>query len=172
MPPTIEKEHERLLGSKEFKGFHQGHPDAYLAHAFIMSDNDQWSEWQFGYYLKDKDEVVSFIMEDRISATSPQEIFKKDKRSLGMLELEKVNHSLDEATEKGKALVKEKYPGEVLSKIIVIIQVVEQGQVFNLTFISMSFNIINVRLSTTDLELKHLEKRSLMELGKTGGKAS
>ncbi|NOZ80808.1 MAG: hypothetical protein GXP63_03985 [DPANN group archaeon] len=169
---TLKDTHDRLQKAEVFLDFQKEHPDAYLAHAFIMADQDAWSEWQLGYYLKGKDTISTFFMDDEITQSPASEIFKKDKRPLGGLELDKVNFTLDKALEKARALLKKDHAGEIITKTLVILQTLEQGQVFNITFVSQAFNTINVKLATDSLDVKQVKKQSLLDMGKSLSKAS
>jgi len=165
----LKQEYERLLESKEYKQFIEESPEAYLAHAFLMKDYDQkHSEplWQFGYYLRKNDRIVSFYMESDIKKSIETEIFKKNRKELLPFDMAKVKKRSEEAIEKALEIVKEDFKGEIPTKIILIAQTLNIGQVFNITVLTHAFNTINIKFDTETLEEKSRSRDSVLNLGK------
>jgi uncharacterized membrane protein YkoI len=92
-----------------------------------------------------------------------EEAFKEGK-SIELLELNKVNISLDEALDIAEKKRKEKYPSEIIYKSIVILQNIGV-QVWNITLISMSFNIVNIKVDSETGEVVSSNMHSILNLG-------
>jgi hypothetical protein len=152
-----------LEKSKVFKDFKKENPLSYLTHAFVMFDGEDRSEWQLGFYLKKKDLLVTFFILDEIKKSPESKIFKDNKKMLKELNLDKINHNLDEAMEKAKALQKEKYHNHLPVKSVVILQNLDEGQIYNITLITQDFNTINIKLDSATLEVKSEKICSILD---------
>jgi len=150
----------KLEGSKVFKDFLDENPDHYLAHAFMMYGTD---EWQIGYYGKKEDKVVVFMVQEGedVKRNPAEEVFKKPESKIKELNLEDVKIDLEEAIGIADKLMKEKYPVENVTKTIVIVQNLDKV-VYNLTIVTHTFNIINVKINAGSGEIISESKHSIL----------
>lgn len=140
--------------SEEFKSIDSDH---YLVHVFRMMGPEQSEDCQIGYYNKKIDKIIVFDYNDgNITATPPQEAFK-EKNYIAALDLSKVKVTMDEALNKAQQVVKNNYPAHLLSKAIVLLQKLpEFGQIWNITVITHTFNVINIKINAETSEvIKH-----------------
>lgn len=157
----------KLEKNKLFLEWKKENNDSYLAHIFRMVDKANENIWQFGYYNND-DSITTFIMEnDSVKEIPEQEIFKKDKRKLAKLDINKIGISFDEAVEKAKKLQQEKYKQHPIMNIIAILQTIEDGQIFNVTFVTQTFGTLNIHISSETGEIKSDKFVSMMEVAKS-----
>ena len=156
----------KLEQSKIFVDWKKDNVDSYLAHIFRMLDDANKDMWQFGYYNKD-DTITTFIMDgEKVNEVPEQEIFKKDKHKLEALDIDNIKIGFDEATEKANQLQQEKYKQHPIMKTIVILQKLPEGQVFNVTFVTKTFNTLNVRMDSSSGAVVKEKLTSLMEIAK------
>ena len=80
----IKKILERVESSNKFKAWKK--KNYYLAYMFASSKE----EWQVGYYNKEKDNMISFQVADKITKNLESDVFK-EKKTVRKLDLEKVN---------------------------------------------------------------------------------
>jgi len=134
---------EKVKSSKEFKDYQKEHPDSYLCSIFMTEQQTQLS-----FYDKKTKLVTSFkIEEDKVILIGKDEkIFQKEKKDLEELHLEDIAVDLNKAKELIDDILKEKYPNETPTKDIIILQVINSKIVWNITKITSTFNIINIRL--------------------------
>lgn len=140
--------------SKEFKTLE---PDHYLVHIFRMMDADKSEDCQVGYYNKKSDKIIVFdYLEGSVKMMPPEEAFK-EKNYIAALDLSKVKISMDDALNTAQQVVKENYPAHLLSKAIVLLQKLpEFGQIWNITVITHTFQVINIKIdSETGKTIKH-----------------
>jgi len=140
--------------SEDFKNID---PDHYLVHIFRMMGPDKSEDCQIGYYSKKVDKIIVFdYNEGIIKATPPQEAFK-EKNYIAALDLSKVKVSMDDALNTAQQVVKENYPAHLLSKAIVLLQKLpEFGQIWNITVITHTFQVINIKVDAkTGKTIKH-----------------
>ena len=88
---------EKLHKSTEFKEWVGSHADFYLAHAFVMQDEQNRGIWQIGYFNDKIDKMITFIMEnDKISITPEQDVMKASQKIVELVPSD-VKISVDEA---------------------------------------------------------------------------
>jgi hypothetical protein len=162
----------QLQKNKIFTEWKKENKDSYLAHVFRMLDEANEKLWQFGYYNKD-DSITTFILdENEISEIPEQEIFKKSKKKLGKLDMGKVKVSFEDALKKAEDVQNKKYKQHPIMKKIIILQTIDDGQVFNMTFVTQTFGTINIHIDSETGKVKSDKFTSLMDIARVekGGK--
>lgn len=158
---TIKKVEE----SKAFKSFIKKHPDYYLVHCFTMpSEGEKKYRWELGYYSKKTDKMVVFETDPKIKARPEEESFKKP-GTINKLEPTKIRISVSKALDTCNELIKAKYPQQIITKKIIILQHLNK-QVFNITLVTKSFNILNIKIDSATGKVLHENIQSIMSLGK------
>lgn len=141
---------QKIESMKEFQEWKGKHKHYYLAHAFVMLDEPNKGIWQIGYYDKESNKVATVILEgDKVSFVPDQEILQATQH-ITELKPADVKLTVDKAIEAAKACIKENYPKEMPVKSFFIIQHLDEGTVFNVTFLTQSFKTINIKISTSD----------------------
>lgn len=158
----IIKEYTRLIEFDLFKEFISLNDKFYLGHIYTMSGADNAASLEFGFYNEDTDKIVVFETSP-LRKRDEEEAFKEG-RTINLLDLSSVKVSLEEALEIAEKTRKEKYPSEIIYKSIMILQNIGT-QVWNITLISMSFNIINIRIDAETGEVLQTNIHSIMNLG-------
>ncbi len=143
-----------IESSEEFKKID---PDHYLVHIFRMMDADKSEDCQVGYYNKKSDRIIVFEYNDNnVKALPPEEAFK-EKNFIAPLDLKKIECSMDEALNMAQDVVKNNYPAHLISKAIVLLQKLpEFGQIWNITVITHTFQVINIKINAENSQvIKH-----------------
>lgn len=152
-----------LQNHKEFSKWKKAHPDSFLCHCFKMYDDPNKDEWQIGYYNPD-DKITTFIVaENSVKVMEESEVFKKPGTKVNQLNIDDIKCDEQTALETAKDIVKKKYPNEMISKEILIIQNLEIGSVFNITFVTKSLNTINIKIDTITKKILEDRITSLMD---------
>ena len=158
---NLKEKKQELEATAFYKEWKQKHPDAYLAHFFIISEN----EVQLGYYEPAADTMWTFtpgitnIAEDK-------EIFKEQK-TIPMLEILQVKIGVEEAKQKAQEYQKEKYPRDPISKDIVVLQTLDGKAIYNMTLITLTFKMLNLRIDATTGEVVLENMQPIMNLVQT-----
>ena len=140
---------EEIESTEEFKEWKKNHPDFYLAHAFVMKEQDN-EMWNIGYYDKNTNKMETIVKQgDNISFIPEQEILKASQEII-QLNPDEVKISPEEALETAKECIKENYPKEPVLKHFFIIQHLEGATVYNITYVTQTFKTINIKVSVTD----------------------
>ena len=156
---------EILEKDTKFSDWKKKNEKSYLAHIFRMFDKANENIWQFGYYNSD-DTITTFILEnDEVKEIPEQEIFKKDKKVLDPINLEKIKISFEDAVETAKRIQQEKYKQHPIMKTIAILQKLN-SQVFNITFVTKTFGTLNIHVDSEDGKLVSDKFTSLMDIAK------
>ena len=148
---SLKKEVEETPRYKEWK---QKNSDSYFVSAFFIGEDfsPKSKQWQFDFYEPNKDKVVSFIYGSD-QAVKEEEIFKKTKDKIPELLLENLKIDLEKAIDIVEKINKSKHPGETATKRLFILQVLESKSVWNITYISSSFNILNIKIDAISGEV-------------------
>ena len=148
---------ERVESSEEFKVWKK--TDYYLAYMFASSKDD----WQVGYYNKNGDNMTTFQVSEAVSKLPESEVFK-EKKTVKELDLEKVKVDFEEAVNKCVEEHSKLHPMGVVSKQIIILQHLKQGQVWNVTFLTTTMNTTNIKLDSSTGKIISKETFSLGDL--------
>jgi hypothetical protein len=149
--------------SEEYQTFIKNDPKNYLVHMFCMRDAHEAKDWQVGYYLKNSDKVTVFdYQEDKISILPAEEALK-EKRHIPPLKIEDIKIDVDAAMDTVEDILKKNYSAESIVKAIVLLQnLPEYGQLWNITVITLTFHVINIKINAISGELIKHTKESLL----------
>lgn len=156
---------EKLEDSEDFKHWRKDHKDMYLVHGFTMMANykEDPMNWQIGYYDKKEDKITPIEIGAGINIGSPQEAFKKNE-SILELDAKKVKITARKALDDNEKARLEKYAKENPMKIFVIVQNIEEGQVWNITTATQSMNTINTKIDAETGEIKSVKTENFMQM--------
>ncbi len=127
--------------SPEFAEWKKSNTDVYLTSAFSMFSEEEEKEWLISYYNGKKDTITTFSGE----SSTEEEAFKKE-GGIPELKLEDVKMSEEDALKAAKAVLTNNY-SEKPQKVVMVLQNLDSEVLWNLTFITVAFKVVNVRLS-------------------------
>lgn len=133
----------------EFKEWHYKHPDAKPVHVFLMLDPELPVKYDVGFFDFKREVMSSFIVDEKMEhaeVTETKEIFTKDNQRIKPLEEERVKIGFKEAFEVSRKLQQEKYKQHEPLKEVVILQNLAEGQVWNITYITQTFQTLNIKV--------------------------
>jgi hypothetical protein len=135
----------------------------YLAHFFIMLNDkfEPMTNWQVGFYNKEKDHVVSFDIGQEITKTESR-AFKHVEHKVSELKLAEVKVDFEETLALTKDFLKNKFPGNDPVKVVVLLQSIKGVATWNVTFISAAFNVLNIKLNASNKKIISHEFSSLL----------
>jgi hypothetical protein len=152
---------EQLQKSDMFKSWKKENAHSYLVHGFILYESGN-EEWQIGYYDKDKNKITTFRIEKgkSIEKNPEADILKEKNETINEVNLNNVKITLKEAIMVADGYQQEKYPAEKPLKKIALIQHLKVGQVWNITFLTKSYNTLNIKIdSSTGKVVEHTLQR-------------
>ena len=140
----LKEQIESVEKSPEFKK----HKNLYLAHVFFMLDEPNKDIVQVGYCTPEQ-KIVTFVIDGKKITAIPEAMpYKNPKAKIRKLEMSNVKVGLEDALKAAKEIQEKKYRQHVPFKQIIILQNIDEGQVWNITFITQSFNTLNIKIST------------------------
>jgi hypothetical protein len=160
---------DKLINTKEFKEWKDSHNKSYLAHLFNLNDDLNKNIWQIGFY-NPNDTITTFILEGNdIKIVDDEKVFKKTKKKVHKLDVDKVNIDFDRALKIADEFQKNNYKGNDPSKVILILQNVADNIIYNITYITIAINILNIKIDACSGEIISHELNPLMQFtGKAG----
>ncbi|MBI1969236.1 hypothetical protein HYS48_00960 [Candidatus Woesearchaeota archaeon] len=158
---------EAVENSHIFQQWKKKYPTAFLSFLFAAIDQQQ-REWQVGFYDEKEDAVTTFQLGEEIILIPPEKVFKAPGSKVLELHLEKVKVDLASCLEKVAILQKLKYPLEIPIKRIAILQHLDMGQVYNVTYITQTFKTLNVKVDAATEEI--LQDQLISIIQPPGGK--
>lgn len=145
----VKKAIVELMDGDVFKAWHADNPGAKAVHFFAFYEQNFMKDCQVGFYDNDKDVMNTFIIsKDNVEITPEPEIFREKKHEIKELSLDKIKTTTDQVLEILNKLMKEKYKSEIADKLFFVLQNIDEGQVWNLTTITKSFNTLNVKIDS------------------------
>lgn len=139
---------KRLKDSKEFKEWQKKNKDSFLAHIFKMLDDENKDDWQIGFYNKE-DTITSFILTPKsIKIADSENIFKKPEAKIQKLDEEQIKIDITEALQTAEKIQTTEFKQETPFKIITILQKIDIGQVYNITYVTQTFKVLNFKISS------------------------
>lgn len=167
MLSQIKKQLEKLQQSEEFKSSKE---KGYLCSVFIMVDfsilknkeQNQKLAWQFDFYNKEKDTITSYISEPEIKKVNDEsEVYKEEKEKIlqelkltsNFIEFEKILSTAE------SSLIEQK---ETPNKTIIILQINNSKPLWNLSFVTNNFNLINIKIDALNSEILENKKVELL----------
>ena len=135
-----------LFASDTFKNWQKKNKKCYLAHFFAEFDQKLApGHWQVGFYDKEKDTIATFFVEGEVTMHPSAEVFK-DGGVVLELDTGEVKVTAAEGLEKARFLQKKKYSPHSPIKGIIILQHLDIGVVWNITFITQAFAALTVKV--------------------------
>lgn len=138
-----------LRDTAKFKGWQSKNPDAKLVHVFMMLEPGADVKYDIGFFDFGKELMTSFVIDDSFSnveINESKEVFTKDKQSIKPLEEDRIKLSFKDAFEISHKVQKEKYKQHEPIKEIIILQNLDVGQVWNITYVTKTFETLNIKV--------------------------
>jgi len=134
-----------------FKEWKHKNKNTYLSYAFKIPQEMDANEWQLGFYDKKKDNITTFVITgDTVNIRPEEELFKNEEMEVNEIEIDKVRMTFDNVVLKGSEFQQKNYPKDKSIKTIAILQNLPNfGNVWNLTYITESFNTLNMKIDAS-----------------------
>lgn len=153
--------------SVQYEGFRLNDPESFLAHVFFMEDVGQEGEFQVGYYNPVKQRMTTFELHGSEWVMLPDlEVFSYPGAAILPLDPSLVKCDAAEMMSKAQEVQQDLYPGNMIIKKILILQHLSIGQVFNISFITRAFKVINLKFDSETGKLKKHHMDSLLSVTK------
>ena len=153
----------KLEFSEEFRNYLKKNPKAYLISGFLIMDE---GDWQIDYYNPNNGLVTAFLVREKIKVKPEAQAFQEKEKKIEKLDIEKVKLDFERAMEIVEKIRQDKYGNEIPNKKIIVLQNLEDyGQVWNITFITSSFNTLNVKIDSENGMIRSENLSSVINFG-------
>lgn len=156
------KKLEKLESSDVFKGWKKKNSNAKLAH-FFVNINSGAESWEIGFYDEKNNVMTHFIVDDVVSLGNSEKPLKYEDTKIVVLDLNKVDISLKNALAVANSLIKKEYPKHKSVRILALLQSIKDVQVWNITFISASFDTLNIKVDADNGDVISHKSISLID---------
>ncbi|MFP4567430.1 MAG: hypothetical protein ACLFN8_00645 [Candidatus Woesearchaeota archaeon] len=154
----IFKDYEKLKTNTEYKKFQRDEPDYYLVHILIPDDN---SSLEFGFFSPKKNKIIVF--KTNPYQKMPEDDAFKEGKTITELDINNIKINFKDAMNKAQEILKKDHSAELVKKKIILLQHIQED-VWNLTFICTSLNIINIRINAKTGTVIRNHKDSLLNM--------
>ena len=156
---------KKLESSSEFKEWKGKNKEMYLVHGFAMlgSCKEDPMNWQIGYFDEKDDKITPMEVNGGVSIGQPQDVFKKSE-TIKKLDAKKVKINLGKALEENEKIRLEKYAKETPVKVFVVLQNIEEGQVWNITTATNTMNTINTKIDAGTGKVLSVKTENFMQM--------
>ena len=153
-----------LEKDKKFKDWRDKNKEFFLTNAFIMiQGSDKINKIQIGYCNKKEDKITSFIVDKEKIEMFSDEIFKEPDAKVEKIDIKNVRISIKEALKEANKAQKKYYANAVSTKKILLLQNQGKGDIWNITFITNSLEILHFNIDCKKGGLLMHEKTSLLQ---------
>lgn len=165
--PTPSELHNKLINNSLFQTWKKSHANAYLSHFFcsITSALTKKSAWELGYYDPASNKITIFIplKADEFEIKPEDSIFKQDTTTIEPLLLEKIQISFEKSQEIFQINFPIQFPKQQLGDGFIILQCLNQKNVWNYTFITKTIQFINLKINAITAELESIQTVDLVD---------
>lgn len=143
---TIKEAYNKLLKKEK--------PNGFLCSVFVMCAPNETEnlDWQLDFYNEKEDTINSYLIKENTieKLNIESKPFKEENKKINKLNLDNVKIDYKEAL-----AIAEKENKESISKIIILLQNINT-EVWNISFFTLSFNLINIKIDAKNKKI--LEK--------------
>ena len=152
------QEYKQLINSEKFKSWKNKSKDAYLCSVFLLKDEEKSSDWQFDYYLLEKNKMTTFIVGKNIEVSKNQKIFSSSKK-IEEINLKDIKFPFDNVVK----LVMPRYKDKRFVKEIIIVQSLDSRLLWNVSLVTTDFYLINIKVDAINGKIIEETSSSLLQ---------
>ena len=121
-----------------------------------------------GYYIRSEDRLASFLVSgDKVEFRGFSEVFKHpEQEGVNELDISLVKIGPEKAVQVAESLQSEEYPADKAFKKVVILQNLDVGLCYNITFITQNFKTLNIKVSASSGEVVSHKEVDLIQIAK------
>ncbi|MFC1741414.1 hypothetical protein ACFL3V_02675 [Nanoarchaeota archaeon] len=139
----------KLRESAKFKEWHSANSSAKFVHIFLMVEPGKDTLYDIGFFDYEKSLMTSFVVDaglKSIEVSESKEVFSEDPQKIKPIDESRVKVHFDDAIKTAAELQASKYKAHTPMKEVVILQNLEVGQVWNITYVTNSFQTLNIKV--------------------------
>lgn len=143
--PNLNVLFKKLGSSRELKDFKKKSSQAFLYACFFVSEGN----WQFDFYNPKDKFITTFEVSDKIKVMPVDKALDHGSK-ISELHLDKVKVDCDQAMDLVRKFIAIQYPSDnFFTKTIVILQNLDNKVVWNITMLTSTLKLLNVKLDAS-----------------------
>lgn len=155
---------EEVEESECFKDFKDKNKDAFLCAGFFVIDYETDTQQQQLDYCIGENDIYTFMVEDSVTLKKAETI---EGHRENLPELSKdIKVDLDDAENILKERIKDERISEKLLKVIAVLQIHEDKQIWNLNCILAGMQLLRVHIDSDNGDILKFEKKSMLDFVK------
>jgi hypothetical protein len=138
-----------LRATEQFKEWQAKNKEAKLVHVFVALEHGIPPAYDIGFFDSKKNHMTTFGTDENVKEVQmneSDEVFCEEGKCIMPLDESSVKMDLADAETISQDLQKEKYKAHLPVKAILILQNLEIGQVWNVTYITKTFQTLNMKI--------------------------
>ncbi len=160
----LKEKYNNLIKTEMYKEFIKQNNDYILSSVFIVAEKGNFLDEQIGFYSLSVDKVVSFdLLKHKMS--EPENAMKKSGK-IPTFKIEEIGVDINEVLKICKILTDKEYSQHGLTKHICILQVLKGILTWNITVVTNTLHMINIRVNAVNSEILNHSAQSIMSLAK------
>ncbi len=160
----LKEKYNKLVKTEMYKEFIEHNPDYKLSHFFLVSESNNFVDEQIGFYSGTTDKVVSFDL-IKHAVSKPENAAKKSGK-IPVFKIDKVGVDINEVLKICKELTDKEYSQHGTTKHICILQILKKVLTWNITIVTNTLHMINIKIDATSSKVLTHSAQSLMSLAK------
>jgi|GEM_PF-4178513 len=160
----LKEKYNKLMKTEMYKEFIEHNPDYKLSHFFFVNESNNMVDEQIGFYSESTDKVVSFDL-IKHAVSEPENAAKKSGK-IPTFKINDVSVDIDEALKICKELTDKEYSQHGTTKHICILQILKNVLTWNITIITNTLHMINIKINATNSKILNHSAQSIMSLAK------
>jgi len=159
---NIKEKYNKLVKTEMYKEFIEHNPEYKLTHLFFVSESDNLIDEQIGFYSEKVDKVVSFDL-IRHSVSEPENAAKTS-GTIPDFNVEDIKVDITDALKISKKLIDKEYSQHNTTKSICILQVLNKVLTWNITIVTNTLHMINIKIDAKDKSIISHSAQPIMSL--------
>ncbi len=141
---------KKITGDELYRQWKKQHPQSYLTHFFCQIDASfqPKTNWEIGFYNHQNSKITVFALlpNETFEIKPEDDVFQKEAGAIEELKIEKVIVSEENAQEACRTGLAQSFPTEQTGDGFLVLQTIEQKNLWNFTFISKTLKFLNVKI--------------------------
>ena len=156
----------QLNSSSEWKQWREIHKDCFLSYGFVLLDEANKDAWQVGYFCSNTDRMTTFVVQSNKITVGPELEVMKDESGVLPLKLNEIKIDDTSAMNHANQARLKSFSAEQPLKIFFILQTLNIGTIYNVTFLTKSLRTLNFKISAQTGEVITQSSESLVQMDK------
>ncbi len=156
---TFKEQLQKIKSTELYKDIDE---NAYLTHVSMIEEENKKSSWEYGFFNPET-QKITVIESEPLKLREPDDVLNRD-GDVAELNLDEVELSVEELYKLVDKVAEDKN-ASLITKKILILQKLNEGVVWNVTYLTKDYNLLNIKVNAKNGAVLHTEFHSVFDLG-------